>query len=246
MTGVPQYSTVSLKRTVPSVSSRFHRNFGKEAAVFAGLEHCTGDAVVVMDGDLQHPPEVIGQMVKLWLEGGYEIVDAVKEYRGTESALYKAASLFFNSLMSGLTGFPMHNASDFKLLDRSAVDALLRCRERTRFFRGLTEWIGFRHTSLTFCVHERTAGKRSWSAGSLLTYSLRNILAFSAFPIHLISIVGFITVVIAIILSGQTLYMKLSGQAVEGFTTVILAVTFFSGILLLSVGVIGEYLRENI
>ncbi|MCL5270858.1 MAG: glycosyltransferase family 2 protein [bacterium] len=152
----------TLSQSMPQLRAiRFSRNFGKEAALAAGLEISRGRAMIIMDGDLQHPPELIPRMVGLWTEGN-EIVDAVKSERGRESALYKFLATAFNALMCRLSGFDLHGASDFKLLDRRAADAWLRLRENRTFYRGITEWIGFRHARLPFVVPSRADGKSAW------------------------------------------------------------------------------------
>ncbi len=172
---------------------RFSRNFGKEAALAAGLEVAQGRAVVILDADLQHPPGLIPEMLQRWDEG-FEVVDAVKAARGRESWLYKAAARVFNVLMGSAIGDDLRGASDFKLLDRQVVDTLLACPERNRFFRGLVAWAGFRVARVKFEVADRAAGRSKMGAFSLIAYSLRNLVAFSAVPLRLVSWIGFITV----------------------------------------------------
>jgi len=225
------------------VPVRFSRNFGKEAALAAGLEVARGRAVVILDADLQHPPGLIPEMLQRWDEG-FEVVDAVKVERGRESWLYRAAARLFNRLMGSAIGGDLRGASDFKLLDRQVVDTLLQCPERNRFFRGLVAWAGFRVAQVRFEVAERAAGRSKMGAFSLIAYSLRNLVAFSAVPLRLVSWVGFITVIAGAILALQTLYMYLSGRAVSGFTTVILLIYWLCGLILASVGVVGFYLSQ--
>ena len=232
----------SLENRVSFIS--FSKNFGKEAAILAGLENSNSDAVIIIDADLQHPPELIPQMIKIWQEEGYDIIDGIKASRGKENIFYKLASLLFNFLMNKLTSLNLKGSSDFKLLDKKVVKEILRCQEKTRFFRGLTEWIGFKHKKIFFNVNERKSGKTKWSLSKLIKYSINNIIAFSSMPLKLISVLGFFVIFIAIGLIIQTLYLKLTNKAVEGFTTVIISVSFFSGIILLSLGVIGEYLAK--
>jgi glycosyltransferase involved in cell wall biosynthesis len=220
------------------------RNFGKEAAMSAGLDQAGGDAVIVMDADLQHPPAMLPAMLDAWSKGGAQVVDCVKRSRGRETLMYKAASRLFNRIISDSAALDLRGSSDFKLLDRAVVEVLRHVPERTRFFRGLTEWVGFRHVRIEYDVAERAGGLRSWSMRSLLRYSINNVLVFSSVPLRLIASIGIWTVLVSIILGIQTLYMKFSGQAVEGFTTVILAVAFFSGVILLCLGIMGEYLSR--
>lgn len=234
---------MSLKDSKISFIS-FSKNFGKEAAILAGLENSNSDAVIIIDADLQHPPELLPQMIDIWDKENVDIVDAIKASRGKENFFYKLSSLLFNFLMNKLTSLNLKGASDFKLLDKRVIDEILKFRERGRFFRGITEWIGFRHKKIYFNVRERRYGKSKWSLTKLIKYSINNILAFSSIPLKLISILGFLVIFIAIGLIIQTLYLKITGKAVEGFTTVIISISFFSGIILLSVGVIGEYLSK--
>lgn len=159
----------------------FSRNFGKEAAMFAGLKYANGDCCVVIDCDLQHPPEVILKMYRLWLEG-YEVVEGVKSDRGREGVLHKIAAKGFYRIISRATGIDMTKASDFKLLDRKVVDVLLAMPEKQVFFRALSSWVGFRSTSVAFQVREREAGETKWPAASLIKYALNNISAFSSAP----------------------------------------------------------------
>ncbi len=222
----------------------FSKNFGKEAAILAGLENAKSDGVIIIDADLQHPPELIPEMIELWQKENYDVIDGIKASRGKENPFYKLSSLLFNFLMNKLTGLNLKGSSDFKLLDKKVVDEILRCSERTRFFRGLTEWVGFKHKKIFFNVNQRKGGKTKWSLTKLIKYSLNNIIAFSSVPLKLISLLGFFVIFIAIGLIIQTLYLKFTYNAVEGFTTVIISVSFFSGIILLSLGVIGEYLSK--
>jgi glycosyltransferase involved in cell wall biosynthesis len=221
----------------------FSRNFGKEAAVLAGLEVARGSAVVILDADLQHPPELVPQMLELWDEG-FDVVDAVKADRGRESWLYRRLVAAFHVLLGEATGIDWAGASDFKLLDRQVVDALLACPERSRFFRGLVAWAGFRVTSLPFEVGERAAGRSKWLPFGLIRYSLRNLVAFSPAPLRVIGWIGLLTVLAGAVVAGQTLYNYLTGEALGGFTTVILLIYWLSGLILLSLGVIGYYLSQ--
>jgi glycosyltransferase involved in cell wall biosynthesis len=228
------------ERVVPVT---FSRNFGKEAAVLAGLEVARGRAVVILDADLQHPPELVPEMVRRW-EAGFDVVDAVKVDRGRESWLYRRLVGVFHAMLGEATGIDWAGASDFKLLDRQVVDALLACPERSRFFRGLVAWAGFRVTRLPFEVAERPVGRSKWLPFQLITYSLRNLVAFSPAPLRVISWIGLITVVAGAFVAGQTLYNYWTGEALGGFTTVILLIYWLSGLILLSLGVIGYYLSQ--
>lgn len=222
---------------------QFSRNFGKEAAIFAGLAQAKGDACVVMDCDLQHPPETLLSMIALW-ESGYEIVNGVKEDRGKEPRSYRFAAKLFNRIMSRLTKFDFSHASDFKLLDRHVVDSLLELNERRTFFRGLVPWTGFRSTDLPFKVQERAEGESSFSTPSLIRYAVSNISAFSSAPLHLVTLVGGVFFIAAILLGIQTLVRWFQGTAADGFTTVILLLLFIGAMLMISLGIIGYYISQ--
>ena len=221
----------------------FSRNFGKEAALDAGLGQSRGQCIIFIDADLQHPPELIIEMLSRWDEG-YEVVNGVKRSRGGESGVYRVFSRLFNRIMSNATGEDFHGATDFKLIDRQVADALLECNERSRFFRGLVAWVGFKATNLEFDVVERQAGDSKWNIGQLLRYSVTNIVSFSSFPLLMVSWVGLITVLIGAVLGMQTLYNYFSGQAVSGFTTVIMLLLLLCGIILLSLGTISLYIAK--
>ena len=171
------------------VGVHFSRNFGKEAAMFAGLEQAQGDCVVVMDCDLQHPPEKIVDMYRLW-EEGYEVVEGIKEDRGEESGLHKFAANSFYSLISRATGMDMGSSSDFKLLDRKVVDTLNALPERNVFFRALSFWVGYKKTEVLYRVQERTEGVSKWSTKSLVKYAITNIASFSSAPLHMVTVMG--------------------------------------------------------
>lgn len=219
------------------------RNFGKESAMAAGLAAAAGRAVVIMDADLQHPPEVIHAMLARWDEG-YDIVNAVKDRRGREGLVHRAMAWLFNRLMAGASGGSFRGASDFKLLDRQVVDTIAELPERNRFFRGLVTWVGYRTTEVSFNVAERAGGRTKWSFSGLVRYSIRNLLAFSALPLKMVAGLGFATLFFAAALAVQTLYRYLRGDALSGFTTVILLQLILGGLLLTSVGVIALYLSS--
>ena len=221
----------------------FSRNFGKEAAMFAGLEKAGGDCCVVLDCDLQHPPEKIVEMYRLW-EQGYEVVEGIKEDRGEESGVHKFAANSFYSLISKAVGMDRSSSSDFKLLDRKVVDTLNAMPERNVFFRALSFWVGFKKTTVSYCVQERTEGESKWSTKSLIKYAITNIGSFSSAPLHLISFLGIAMLIIAVVFSVISLVQKLTGQAVAGFTTVILLSLFSSSIIMISLGIIGYYIAR--
>ena len=221
----------------------FSRNFGKESAMMAGLANATGDCVVVMDCDLQHPPETIVEMYHLWQQG-YEVVEGVKRSRGKESIFHKLSAGLFYKMISKAVKIDMSRASDFKLLDRRAVEALLQMPERNAFFRALSSWIGFQSTTVEFDVREREIGESKWSTKALIKYAVSNIVSFSAAPMKLLLFTGIFGLLLSVILGIQTLVNYFSGHAVEGFTTVILLILIMGSFILLGLGVIGYYISK--
>lgn len=220
---------------------RFSRNFGKESAIFAGLNYARGDCCAVIDCDLQHPPEKLVEMYRLW-EKGYEIVECVKRSRGEESPFHALAARAFYQMISTAAGFDMRRASDFKLLDRSAVNALLNMRERNTFFRALSSWIGFRSTQIEFDVQERAAGESKWSVLALTRYAIKNVASFTSLPMYAVAGLGALMFLVMVVFGVISLTQKLSGVAQEGFTTVILLLLFIGSITMMSLGIIGYYL----
>lgn len=223
--------------------AEFSRNFGKEAGIFAGLELASGDAVIVMDCDLQHPPQLIPQMWKLW-QDGVEVVEGVKSDRGKESLGYKLSAGLFYRIMSKLIKIDMSASSDFKLLDRKVVDVLLGLPERNTFFRALSFWAGFRTESLPYEVQERQFGKSKWSFWSLMKYAISNVTSFSTLPLQLVTVLGMISILFSVVLAIQTLVRFLMGNSLGGFTTVILLILIIGGFLMLSLGIIGHYIAR--
>jgi glycosyltransferase involved in cell wall biosynthesis len=223
---------------------RLSRNFGKESAVCAGLEHARGDAIIVMDADGQHPPSLIPEMVRTWQRSGADIVEAVKRRRGRESLSSKIGAQLFYFILNKLSGFHFKGASDFKLLNRKAVDGWLKMHERNVFFRGMTVWMGFNTVQIPFEVMPRSGGQSAWSVLKRLKLALIGITAFSSFPLHLVTLAGVIFLGLSVLLGVETLYLKLAGQAVSGFATVILLELMIGSFLMISLGVIGEYLAR--
>jgi len=225
------------------VGVHFSRNFGKEAAMFAGLEHARGDCVAILDCDLQHPPEKLVEMYRLW-EQGYEVVEGIKEDRGTESAMHRFAANSFYSLISRATGMDMASSSDFKLLDRKVVDALNQMPERNVFFRALSFWVGFKKAEVSYRVRDRVAGESKWSTKSLIKYAINNIGSFSSAPLHIITVLGVVMLAIAVVFGVEALVQKILGNALGGFTTVILLLLIASSLIMISLGIIGFYIAR--
>ena len=227
--------------SVPAVRGvHFSRNFGKEAAIFAGLNEAKGDCVAVIDCDLQHPPEKLVEMYRLW-EQGFEVIEGVKSDRGKESIMHRFAAKTFYAIISRATGIDMSRASDFKLLDRKAVNVILTMREKRAFFRALSSWVGFRTTEVSYEVRERTAGESKWSTWSLMKYAVSNITAFTAMPLHLVTVFGVLTLLISVVLGIIALVQKIAGTALGGFTTVIILLLFLGSLVMISLGIIGYY-----
>jgi len=228
----PQLSLLSL-----------NRHFGKEAAIVAGLSHVTDDAAVVMDSDLQHPPQLVARMVALW-RGGVQVVEARKLSRPSQSMAYRLMARIFYSAFDTLTGMDLRNHSDFKLLDRSVIDAYLALPERNRFFRGLIQWMHFSSAIVPFDEPQRERGRSKWGLVRLLNLSWQSVSSFTSLPLHLVTLMGFFTFIVSLVLGGKALYDKMSGQALDGFTTVILLLLIIGSVLMFSLGLVGSYLAR--
>lgn len=223
---------------------RFTRNFGKEAAILAGLRQAQGRAVIVMDADGQHPPGLLPQMLTLWRDGSAQIVAAQKVARDGDGWRARLNAYCFNALMRMLTGLDLSGASDFRLLDRRVVDALLAFPEKVRFFRGMTVWTGFVTAQLGFEVAPRIAGSSQWSTAQLTRLAITAITSFSAKPLGMIFRLGLLGMLAALLLLLQALYSWLSGIAVSGWTSLTVVVLLFGSATLLSLGVLGAYLAQ--
>lgn len=222
----------------------FSRNFGKESAIFAGLEVAKGDACVLMDCDLQHPPETIIEMYNVWKNNDVDVVEGRKKDRGKENILYKGFSLLFYRVINKASGLDMAAASDFKLIDRKVVDALNRMPERLTFFRAMSSWVGFKTEKVYFEVSERAEGESKWSVRSLIRYAVNSITSFTSAPLQLVTVFGMITFIISIILGINTLYNKIWGNSAAGFSTVIILQLLTTSIIMFSLGIIGFYLSK--
>ena len=221
----------------------FSRNFGKEAALFAGLSYAAGDCCVTIDCDLQHPPEKILEMYSLWQEG-YEVVEGIKKSRGKESAIHRFFVKAFYGMLNKATKTDMSRASDFKLLDRKAVNIMLALPERQMFYRALSYWVGFRRAEVEFDVAQRVEGESKWSTRSLTKYALRNISSFSAAPMQIVTITGVLFFILALVIGVISIVKYIAGTCLEGFTTVILLLLIIGSILMLSLGIIGYYIAK--
>nr|WP_275297864.1 glycosyltransferase family 2 protein [Clostridium sp. YIM B02551] len=220
------------------------RNFGKEAALCAALENASGDAFVIIDSDLQHPPELIPEMVRLWTEEGYDVVEGIKSNRGKESLLGKLAALTFYKLFNKATRINLSSASDFKLLDKKVVESWKLMHESITFFRGMSAWVGYNRIQIPFEVKERTCGMSKWTFKSLTKLAIQSITSYTAAPLYIVAWLGLMMLIIDVVLSIQTLIMKFTGKALTGFTTVIILILGIGGCIMLSLGVIGIYISK--
>ncbi len=227
-------------KRIRSVS--FSRNFGKEAALMAGLDTANGAAVVTLDSDLQHPPELIPEFVKIWLEECVDIIEGIKSDRGHENKFYRFTANLFYKILYKLTSINLKNASDFKLLDRSVVEAIKEMPEKITFYRGMSAWVGFERRVIEFKVKDRVAGTSKWSFRSLSELALTAITSYASAPLKLICFLGFLLLFISIIFSVQTLVRYFMGASLQGFTTVILLILFIGSALMICLGIIGLYL----
>jgi len=230
---------------MPEVKAlRFSRNFGKEAAICAGLAYSSGQACIVIDSDLQHPPELIPEMVRLWKQEHWDIVEGIKKTRGSERLINRIGARFFYRTLSGLSGYNLYGSSDFKLLDRKVIDAWLDMRERNTFFRGMISWLGYRRRQITFSVPRRRLTQSRWSFLGLFRLAVIAITAFSSLPLQAVTILGGLFLLCAMLFSGYALVMYFIGLAFPGFTTVIVLELLIGGVLMISLGIIGTYIAQ--
>lgn len=223
---------------------RFSRNFGKEAAISAGLDLATGDAVIIMDADLQHPPSLLPEMIRKWEEGNVDVVECVKNSRGKESFFYSICSRLFYQLIFKMARVQLKGASDFKLMDKAVVRAWRQCKETNLFFRGLVHWLGFRRAQIFFDVPPRSGGQSGWTLKSLVNLALTGITAFSSFPLHFVSILGWLFLGFAIVLSCRAVILRIRGGVLDGITTVIVLNLFIGSLIMICLGILGEYISR--
>ena len=223
---------------------RLTRNFGKEAALHAGLAQARGAAVIVLDGDLQHPPQLIAQMLAIW-RSGVCVVEGVKSDRGNEALHHGLLARGFYGLLRRFGGLDLAGHSDFKLLDRVVVDAYLAFPEKQRFFRGIISWAAYPSAQIPFVVPERAGGGASqWSKLKLFAYAISNLTSFSSAPLRLVSYLGAATLLFGLVIGTNSLLQKFEGKAISGFTTVNLLIIIIGGAILLSLGIIGHYVAR--
>ena len=218
------------------------RNFGHQAALTAGLDHAQGDAIVMLDADLQDPPELIGQMIEHWRQGS-DVVYAVRRGRPGETKTKLTTARWFYRLFSKLAQIDLEqNAGDYRLLDRRALAALNSMRERNRFLRGMTVWVGYTQTAVQYDRDARYAGDTKYSPRKMLRFSLDAIFSFSHVPLQAATVLGFIFSAVAFLGIPVAIGFRIAGQFVPGITTLLLVLLLLGGIQLITVGLIGEYL----
>lgn len=235
-----------LRESDPRVSYiDLSRNFGKENAMLAGFDYVTGDCMVIMDADLQHPPHVIKEMLEKW-EEGYDDVYAKRLIRGKESWIRKQLSMLFYKLLSRTTRVEMlGNVGDFRLLDRRCIEALKQLREAERYTKGLYCWIGYRKTYVEFEQGDRLAGESSWGMLGLFKLAVQGIISFSSFPLRIATVLGGVISLVAFIYALFIIIKTmLYGDPVAGFPTLMCVILFLGGIQLICIGIIGEYLAK--
>ncbi|MDC0335300.1 glycosyltransferase family 2 protein [Pseudodesulfovibrio sp.] len=219
------------------------RNFGKELALTAGIDHATGDAVIPIDVDLQDPPEIIPDMVQKWRDG-YDVVLAVREDRSTDSFIKRSSANWFYNVMGklGEVAIPA-NAGDFRLMDRQVVDSLKLIKERSRFMKGIFAWVGYKTTTVSFSRESRVAGETSWKYWKLWNFALEGIISFSSLPLKIWSYLGVLTSLGALVFMAVVIMRTIIvGVDTPGYASMMAVLLFFFGIILICLGVIGEYL----
>lgn len=234
-----------LHRQFPQVKAvRLSRQFGKEAAMLAGLAHARGAAVVTIDGDLQHPPELIPEMVKAW-QAGAHIVHGIKKTRLYGGRFHRTAARLFNALFSRVAGFDIVGSSDFKLLDARVAELLVKCfPEHGRFHRGLSTWVGFEQVTLTFEVRERIGGQSRWRLSALFGYAWNTLTAYSSLPLKLVPIMGAVMLIVSLILGVEAVVSRVLGRSVSGFATLEITILFTGSMIMIGLGIIGQYLAR--
>lgn len=224
----------------------FSRNFGHQPAVKAGIDNADGNAVISMDGDLQHPPELIPELIKKW-EEGYDIVFTIRTYPKEISFFKRKTSDFFYKLLSSLSDVNLTKGggSDFRLMDASAVEVMRNFNEDDLFLRGLTSWMGFKQTGIEFTANERQSGKSSYNLKKMITFAFTGITAFSVKPLSIAAYLGFLFSGLSVIGYGlYVLYSFIEKTEISGWASLIMTIVFFGGLQLIILGIIGIYLGK--
>jgi glycosyltransferase involved in cell wall biosynthesis len=222
------------------------RNFGKEAALAAGLDHARFGAVLFMDGDGQHPPDLVEKLVGYWLDEGYDVVYTAKADRENEPRLFRlAVKAFYHLINWGARQKIPEDAGDFRLLSPRAAAALRQLPERNRFFKGLASWIGFRQIRVDYHPADRAHGRSTWSLYSLIALSIEGLTSFSVAPLRLASLLGFLLLAFALVFAVDILIETLfRGQSVPGYPSVIIGLMVLGGVQLFMIGIMGEYIGK--
>jgi len=221
---------------------RLSRNFGKEAAILAGLDVSSGHAVITIDADLQHPPALIPEMVRRWRQGA-KVVNAVKRNRDPNHHFSNRGRAVFNATLDYFGGLNLKNASDFKLLDRVVVDAIVNdMPERARFYRGLADWVGYEQATIQFDVEARAGGVTKWSFLSLSKLAISALISFTVMPLRIVTFLGVATLVFGAIVGSDAVISWSRGEAVSGFATIIITMCVIGSFIMLSLGIMGEYI----
>lgn len=223
---------------------RLSRNFGKEAALLCGLRAARGDAVVTLDADGQHPPETIPAMVECWSRGA-KVVNGVKTDRGADSRRARARARIFNRILSRMAGIDLKDASDFKLMDRVVVDALVRdFPERQRFFRGLAGWVGYPSETVEYTVASRGQGRSKWSTLRLVELGVTAVVSFTSAPLRIVTLFGVLTLALGMVIGTDAVISWFRGNAVSGFATIIMTLLIIGSFIMISLGILGEYVAK--
>lgn len=222
----------------------FSRNFGHMKALSAGIDFASGDAVITIDSDLQHPPQLIPQLLKKW-EDGFEIVNTIREKTKEIPFFKNYSAVIFYWLLNRITKikFP-YNSADFRLIDRCVVDTIKNMQEHSRFLRGLIGWVGFRQTSILYRPQSRVSGKTKYSLFKMVSFAIDGITSFSSFPLRISTYFGLIVVFFSSIYIICAIYLKILNRTVSGWASVLVVVLFMGGVQLVFLGIIGEYLAR--
>lgn len=221
---------------------KFSRNFGHQIAITAGVDHARGDCVVVIDADLQDPPEVVSRMVDQW-RAGFDVVYGVRETREGESTMKLATAALFYRLLTRLTNIQIPtDVGDFRLMSRRAVTELSRLREKDRFVRGLVSWIGFKQTGVLYNRDKREAGETKYPYRKMIRFALDGITSFSTVPLRLATWMGYTSALLAVLYLVYVLIMRFLGHTIEGWATIMVAMLFLGSVQLICLGILGEYL----
>lgn len=224
----------------------FSRNFGHQPAVKAGMDHANGNAVISMDGDLQHPPELIPEMIQKW-EEGYDVVFTVRTYPKEISYFKRKTSDLFYKLLSSLSDVNLTKGggSDFRLMDANAVQVMRNFNEDDLFLRGLTSWMGFKQIGIDFKANERVSGESSYNLKKMFTFAFTGITAFSVKPLYLAAYLGFLFSAVSVIgYGGYVLHSFIAGTEISGWASLIMTIVFFGGLQLIIMGIMGIYLGK--